>query len=233
MTDFRKNYRAKISKIALITIVIFCSSIAKGYSQYRESYNTFVGGLVAGANFTQVDGDGYRGYHKTGINAGGIVYLPFGNMDMPVEGTIALSMEVLYVQKGSASNGPSQAYGLLSQNINLQYGEVPIQLNYFRGAQKSSVGAGLAIGYLGRYEELIDKGGGKIIKNGFPFRRYELSFVLTGNIHIFKGLFISPRFQYALIPIRVSTGGYGRNQQFNNVLSLRLMYLIGKREQRY
>lgn len=188
---------------------------------------------MAGANFTQVDGDGYRGYHKTGINAGGIVYLPFGDMDLPMEGTIALSMEVLYVQKGSASNGPSQAYGLLSQNINLQYGEVPIQLNYFRGAQKSSVGAGLAIGYLGRYEELIDKGGGKIIKNGFPFRRYELSFVLTGNIRIFKGLFISPRFQYALIPIRVSTGGYGRSQQFNNVLSLRLMYLIGKREQRY
>jgi len=233
MIDFRKNYRAKISKIVLITVVLFCTSTVKSLAQYRESYNTFIGGLVAGANFTQVDGDGYRGYHKTGINAGGIVYLPFGDMDLPVEGTIALSMEVLYVQKGSASNGPSQAYGLLSQNINLQYGEVPIQLNYFRGTQKSSVGAGLSIGYLGRYEELIDKGGGKIIKNGFPFRRYELSFVLTGNIHIFKGFFISPRFQYALIPIRVSTGGYGRNQQFNNVLSLRLMYLIGKRGQRY
>jgi hypothetical protein len=233
MTDFRKNYRDKISKIALITVVLFCTWAVKGYAQYRESYNTFVGGLVAGANFTQVDGDGYRGYHKIGINAGGIVYLPFGDVDLPIDGTIALSMEVLYVQKGSASNGPSQAYGLVSQNINLQYGEVPIQLNYFRGAQKSSVGAGLSIGYLGRYEELIDKGGGKIIKNGFPFRRYELSFVLTGNIHLYRGFSLSPRFQYALIPIRVQTGGYGRTQQFNNVLSLRLMYLIGKRQQRY
>ncbi len=233
MTDQRKNYRAKISKIAIITIALFCTLTVKSFAQYNETYNTFIGGLVAGANFTQVDGDGYRGYDKIGINAGGIVYLPFGDMNLPVEGTIALSMEVLYAQKGSMSDGPSQAYGLVSQKISMQYAEVPVQLNYFRGVQKSSVGAGLAIGYLGKYEELIDKGSGPIIKNGFPFRRYELSFVLTGNIHLFKGLFISPRFQYALIPIRVNTGGYGRNQQFNNVLSLRLMYLMGKRGQRY
>lgn len=229
----RKKCRAKISKIAAIAIMLVCLSKQASFAQYNDEYNTFIGGLVAGANFTQVDGDGYKGYNKVGLNVGGIVYLPFGEMDLPVEGTIALSMEVLYSQKGSMSNGPSAAYGLKSQKINIQYAEVPIQLNYFRGTQKSSVGAGLSIGYLARYEELIDNGGGTIVKNGYPFRKYELSFVLTGNIHIWKGLFISPRFQYSLIPIRVSTGGYGRNEQFNNVLAIRLMYLMGKRSTRY
>jgi hypothetical protein len=142
-------------------------------------------------------------------------------------------MEVLYAQKGSMSNGPSNAYGINSQKIKLQYAEVPLQLNYFRGPQKSIYGMGLAIGYLAKYEESIDKGGGTIIKNDYPFRKYELSFVMTADIHIWKGLFVCPRFQYSLIPIRVETGGYGRNQQFNNVLSLRLMYLMGKRGVQY
>lgn len=229
----RKNCRAKISKIILMATIVLCTPLAKTLAQYNEEYNTFIGGLVAGVNFTQVDGDGYKGYNKVGFNGGGIVYLPFGDMNLPVEGTMALSMEVLFAQKGSISNGPSPAYGLLSQKIKLQYAEVPFQINYFRGTQKSSVGMGLSIGYLAKYEELIDQGGGTIVKNGYPFRRYELSFVLTGNIHLWKGLFISPRFQYALIPIRTTTGGFGRNEQFNNVLSVRLMYLMGKRGTQY
>lgn len=212
-------------------MLILCTWVENVAAQYNSEYNTFVGGLVAGANFSQVDGDGYKGYNKAGINAGGIIYLPFGDMDMPIEGTIALSMEVLYAQKGSISKGPNPGYNVRSQQIRMDYGEVPIQINYYRGVQKSSAGMGFSIGYLARYEELIEKlSGGTIIRNDYPFRRYELSFVMTANIHIWKGFYISPRFQYSLIPIRIDSGGYGRNQQFNNILSARIMYLFGKRK---
>lgn len=222
------QFCAKVRKITLITAIVLLSAISPVLSQYYNSeYNTFVGGVVGGVNFTQVDGDGYKGYNKAGFNFGGIVYIPFGEMDMPVEGTLALSMEVLYTEKGSYGNSP--IFGIVSQKIKLQYAEVPIQLNFYRGSRKSGFGTGLSIGYLAKEEELLDMGNGTILRNEFPFRKFDLSFILTGNIHIYKGIFISPRFQYSLISVRKNAGGFGRNEQFNNVFALRLMYLFKRK----
>src|SRR5690606_22344467 len=114
----------KIMKIAAISGIVLLTSCGHALAQrYNEEYNTFVGGLIGGANFTQVDGDGYRGYDKTGWNVGGIVYLPFGDVDLPVEGTVALSMEVLYSQKGAIGDGPVPHLGILNQTIHLHYAE--------------------------------------------------------------------------------------------------------------
>jgi hypothetical protein len=222
---------AKIMKIAGIVIFLLSTFVVKSNAQYyNESYNSLVGGLVGGINFSQVDGDGYRGYHNIGFTGGGVVYLPFGDMDLPIEGTLALSMEVLFTQKGSKGRDPIPNTNILSQNIKLQYAEVPLQLNFYRGSRKSGFGAGLAIGYLATSEETIDNGSGTIIKNGLPFKKFDLNFVLTGNLHLYKGFFLSPRFQYSLLSVRNNNGKYGgRNEQFNNVVSIRLMYLIKRR----
>lgn len=221
----------KVSKIASILVLLLCLSpnrIHAQYSEYHEELHNLTGGLVGGINFSQVDGDGYKGYAKMGYTGGGILMLPFGEMDMPIkDATIALSVEVLFTQKGSKGRGVLT--GLVSQDINLQYGEVPIQLNLYRGPRKSSFGAGFAIGYLASSEETIDNGNGQIIKNGLPFKKFDLNFVLTGNLHLWNGFFLSPRFQYSMLSIRDNNGQYGgRNQQFNNVVSIRLMYLFKK-----
>jgi hypothetical protein len=214
----------KSTKIAVILALLFLGFISPLKAQYYgEPYTALAGGLIGGINFSQVDGDGYKGYDKLNVTGGGIIYLPFRNMDLPIDGTIALSMEVLYTQKGSKGNTP--VLGIKSQTINLHYGEIPIQVNYYRGARKSGFGLGLALGYLGFSEETID---GKA-NTDFPFHKFDLSFVLTGNIHVFKGIFVSPRFQYSMISIRDNEGGYGRSQQFNNLFALRLMYLIGSK----
>ena len=219
----------KVNKIASILVVLL-SLMSFGaqaqYSEYHDELHNLTGGLVGGINFSQVDGDGYKGYAKMGYTAGGVLFLPFGEMDMPIkDATIALSMEVLFTQKGSKGRGALT--GLISQDINLQYGEVPIQINLYRGPRKSGFGAGFSIGYLASSEETIDQGNGQIIKNGLPFKKFDLNFVLTGNLHLWKGFFLSPRFQYSMLSIRDNNSKYGgRDQQFNNVVAIRLMYLF-------
>ena len=229
---FPARIRAKISKIAAIaTILLSTTGIRATAQAYNEEYNAFVAGLVGGLNFTQVDGDGYRGYNKIGYSGGAIIYLPFGYMEnMPIEGTLALSMEISFTQKGSKGKDPIPNTGVLSQDIKLQYAEVPILLNFFRGSRKSGFGAGFSVGYLATSEELIDNGSGTVLKNALPFKKFDFNFVLAGNIHLYKGFFLSPRFQYSLLSVRNNNSLYGgRNQQFNNVVSLRLMYLIKRR----
>lgn len=219
----------KVRKIALISIIFFSFLIknAHGQSYYNNEYSVMTGGLIAGASFMQVDGDNFKGYHKTGFTGGGILFLPFGDVDMPFDATIALSMEVLYTQKGARGNGPILNTNYYDQNIHLHYGEVPIQINLYRGARKSGFGAGFAIGYLGLSEETVKEQGQTQLKKGKPFHKFDFCFVLTGNIHLWNGFFLSPRFDYSLISIRNNNSMFGgRNEQFNNVLALRLMYLI-------
>ena len=221
---------AKVSKMVAIVIFIlslFPFTTSAQYSEYKEELHNLTGGLVGGINFSQVDGDGYKGYAKMGYTGGGVLFLPFGDIDMPIpDATVALSMEVLFTQKGSKGRGALT--GLVSQDINLQYGEVPIQLNLYRGPRKSGFGAGFSIGYLASSEETVDPGNGlPVLKDGLPFKKFDLNFVLTGNLHIWNGIFVSPRFQYSLLSVRNNNSQYGgRDQQFNNVVSIRLMYLF-------
>lgn len=220
--------KVKGSKIVAILFLILSTNALQTKAQdYIPEYHNLTGGLVGGVDFSQVDGDGYKGYGKTGLTAGGILYLPFGQVDLPFDATIALSMEVLFTQKGSKGDGQIPNTSVRNQNINLQYGEVPFQINLYRGPRKSGFGAGFALGYLASSEETIDDGSGTVLKNALPFKKFDLNFVLTGNIHLWNGFFLSPRFQYSMISIRDNNSQYGgRNQQFNNVVALRLMYLF-------
>lgn len=220
----------KIKKIGLI-IWVLCGFIRQAHAQYYNNpeYTELQGGLIAGANFSQVDGDGYKGYDKTGINAGGILFLPFGeNVGLPFDATLALSLEVLYEQKGSVGKGAvPNSNGVVAQKIQLHYAEVPVMLNLFRGTRKSGFGMGLAVGYLGFSEETIEPGK---LKEGNPFKKLDFSFVLGGNIHIYKGFFLNPRFEYSLLSVRNNNGRYGgRDTQYNNIISLRVMYLVSRR----
>ncbi len=223
---------SKISKIASILGILLSTTAVPVLGQYyNDAYNRLTGGLVAGINTSQVDGDGYKGYDKIGFTGGGVLFLPFGDMDMPFDATIALSLEVLYTQKGAYGPDPIPGTSFRSQQIKLHYAEVPILLNLYRGPRKSGFGAGFSVSYLGFSEELVERLGGVVIKDGLPFKKFDFNFVLSGHIHIWQGFFISPRFQYSLASVRDNNGAYGgRNEQFNNVFSLRLMYLVGQQE---
>lgn len=199
-------------------------AVAQNY--YVENENTFSGGLVAGSTFTQVDGDNFAGYTKAGFTFGGIVYARLVDK-------IAGSIEILYTQKGARSNktqiSNNRVYLIEKYAIDLNYAEVPIMINYF-DKRKSHFGAGLSYSQLISYKETVKTQPAfpdSIDLDQYPFKKYDLNFLISGSLHIYKGLFLTYRFQYSLLPVRTNIyKEFGRAEQYNNMHVLRLMYLF-------
>ena len=194
---------------------------------YEEIPRTFYGGLIVGANLSQVDGDAYAGYHKAGLNVGGIVYTRFTPH-------LAASLEILFSQKGARGNQPQQLGNtdtfLTDYRINLNYAEIPVMLNYF-DRRRSHFGAGFSYSQLINGEELIgitrSNQAGEVDASAYPFRKSDVNFLVSGNLHMTKGLFLNLRFQYSLFPVRKTHyPGIGRAEQYNNLFAVRLMYLF-------
>lgn len=213
------------SDLLLLLLLMTCTEF-KTFAQssfYLEDIRTFNGGIILGANFTQVDGDNYRGYRKVGLNTGGIVYMKLAEK-------LASSIEILYTQKGTRGH-QIQESGLPGIYIkkyvsSLNYAEVPIQLNYYTRRQ-SHFGGGFSFGYLTTSSEVIETNNGTITTDDYPFHKIDINFILSGNLHLYKGLFLNTRFQYSILPVRTKVvNGFGRPEQYNNVLALRLMYLF-------
>jgi len=215
---------------AAIALCIVCTLTAGAQNYYVENENTFFGGPVVGANFSQVDGDNYAGYHKVGMNVGGIVYARFGDM-------FAGSMEILYSQRGSRSNGPKGVVNVpgISQvnkySIDLNYAEVPIMFHLFN-KQRSHAGFGFSYSQLVSSKETVVS---DVLRfndtasfDRYPFKKYDINFIIGGNLRLYKGLFVNLRFQYSLVPVRTNTYlGFARSQQFNNSFVIRFEYLFG------
>lgn len=221
----------KIRHFALFAIILSGAACFPGMATaqnpsdyYIDDPRTFYGGLLLGTNLSQVDGDSYAGYHKAGLNVGGIVYAHLAEK-------LAASLEILFSQKGSRGHKEqiSGAANLITRyRIDLNYAEIPLQINYF-DRRKSHFGGGLSYSHLISSKEVIETNppDPNIVSMNFPFRKSDLNFVLGGNLHLIKGLFLNLRFQYSLISIRKDIPpGYGRAEQFNNMWTVRLMYLF-------
>lgn len=193
---------------------------------YYEDERTFYGGVVVGPNFTQVDGDDFAGYHKIGLNVGGIVYTK-------MDENLFVSLEILYSQKGSKSNGAqelSSGYSITNYSINLNYAEVPVMLNYFDN-HKNHFGGGFSYSRLASYSESITTYPATSVDlNQYPFKKGDLNILLNGSLHLWKGLFLNGRFQYSLISIRdkIPQNGLAKAAQYNNMWTFRLEYLFMK-----
>lgn len=197
-------------------------------SYYEEVQRTFYGGLVAGANFTQIDGDNFAGYHKAGLNVGGKVYAHLAPR-------IATSVEILFSQKGSRAHqsqlSNTQKYVIHKYNIDLNYAEVPVMINYF-DRDKAHAGIGLSYSQLISSREFVvtspDFPATIDLNEDYPFKKYDLNFLIGGSIHLLKGIFLDIRFQYSLTPVRTSIDSeLGRADQYSNLYVFRLMYLFG------
>lgn len=217
----------KINVILLVLLVVALSLKTNAQNIYVEDNQTFYGGLVAGAALTQIDGDKFKGYRKIGFTGGGIVYAELAP-------EFALSMEILYTQKGSRDNvggvSSTSLYRINSYEARLDYAEVPILVNYFV-RRKSHFGAGFSYGQVVSGKEIVNTTpdySTKIDLEDYPFRKYDINFIMSGNIHIKSGFFLNLRFQYSVVPMRVNPylEFSAKDQQFNNMLVLRLMYLF-------
>lgn len=218
----------KFRKLTLLSVFLLVCSVDNLQAQnyYVSDQRTFYGGLVAGATFSQVDGDNFAGYTKIGATFGGKVYAQ-------LKDKLAGSIEILYTQKGSKANktqvSNNRVFRINQYDINLNYAEVPIMLNYF-DRRKSHFGAGISYSQLISYKESVNTTPAfpdSIDLDDYPFRKYDLNFVLSGSLHLYQGLFLTYRFQYSLIPVRTNIyPEFGRAEQYNNMHVLRLMYIF-------
>ena len=90
---------------------------------------SFDGGLIVGAVTSQINGDGYAGYHQIGWTAGA-----FGRI--PTEGPSSWQMELKYSLFGAHSSVDEEDYGKNPMNIRLHYVELPLMYRYNLSALK-------------------------------------------------------------------------------------------------
>ena len=97
--------------------LIFALTVSlAGFHLFAQSFD---GGLTAGVVTSQIDGDGYAGFHQIGCTAG-----IFGRI--PTEGTGSWQMEMKYSLFGAKSDIKEYP----EMNIRLHYFELPIMYRY-------------------------------------------------------------------------------------------------------
>lgn len=212
-----------IRLLFLIFLVILGVSIPqKIYSQLFKGYT------ATGFNLTQVDGDEVFGYKKFGLNLGvGVV--------MPVAKKWSISLENSFSQKGSYQSprfidSASGEYRLI-----LHYVEVPLMI-HFEDKETMTFGAGVSWGRLVNVKE-YEHGTivpGTTLKG--PYNRTDWDIIGDIRFRIYKQLKFNFRYSYSLVKIRTRTFNNTQQnwtrKQYNNILSLRLIYMFNEKHQK-
>lgn len=217
----------KVFALFLVLLLARRQAMAQDVFFARENNDrTFYGGLTAGTNFSQVDGDGFSGYHKVGLNVGALVYVPF-------DPTFGASMELLYSRKGSLEKQYTEDAGgvgyLLYYKLRMNYVEVPVML-HLADVRHIQYGLGLSYGRLiSSKEEAETYVPVNLDPSLYPFRKDDLSFLADIRYRFYKGWSVNLRYSRSLRSVRDAAhipAGYGSGGEYHNLFSLRLVWLF-------
>lgn len=176
----------------------------------------FNGGVSAGLNVSQVEGDGFAGYNKAGLFAAAFVNTMLKN-------NLGAQLEIRYSQKGSSRKSTPE--NPVIYRIELQYIELP--LTVFTRIFYPFVGeAGLSPGYLFSGKEIYQFGEAPP-ESTIPFHKWELAGHAGFRYHVSEYFAFHARLSYSLSRIRPHAGGgtwYLNRGQYNNVLSMGVGY---------
>lgn len=134
-----------------------------------QDFHVFEGGLSAGINFSQVDGDDLAGFNKLGFQAGPILHINWTQ-------NWSTSFEILFTQKGSRTRPDPNIIN--TYKLTMNYAEIPVLMNY-NDKNRLIFQAGLAYGRLFSVDEKIN---GYANTNNDAFYNSELSYVVGGTI---------------------------------------------------
>jgi hypothetical protein len=99
-----------IMQILLLCILILPNS---------QAQNRFKGGIIAGFNASQLDGDNAAGYHKVGLNTGLRAVIE-------LKGRYQITTDILFSQRGSRT---TENEAIINRTCTLNYLEVPVLLS--------------------------------------------------------------------------------------------------------
>jgi hypothetical protein len=210
--------------IGLFVPIAFVVLSTNNLNAQWDNDRVFFGGIIAGANLSQVSGDAIEGYRKIGANFGAVTFFK-------LQDNIYGSMELLYNEKGSRYwHGVDPIYQSTTGKVYKKYGivlpyaEIPLMLSYF-DKKGSNAGMGLSYGQLFREKEYLDSAR---LETAFPFRKHDVNLILNGNLALTKNLFFNMRFNYSLINIRKvhNVNLDHRVQQYSRLFTFRMMYIF-------
>jgi hypothetical protein len=182
----------------------------------------FDGGVLAGFNASQVEGDTYKGYHKPGAVAGFYV-------ETDIAPAVFAAMEIKYSQKGARKKVTTKDPTKYIMRLN--YIDLPVYMA-FRTSDKSSIIAGISTGFLMSAKEM-DNYGETPQEDQDAFNTIDLQPLVGFQFDFMENLKLDLRFALSVLPVRgkpgVNSNSYWLNNQFNNVITLALYYQIGRR----
>ena len=199
-----------------LLLVLFLAVIALTIKAQR-----FNGGILAGFNGSQVEGDSYKGYNKPGAVAGFYV-------ETDIAPAVFAGLEIKYNQKGARKN--PTAKDPTKYIMRLNYIDLPVYAG-FRTGEWGAVLAGIQPGYLLSGKE-FDVYGEFPPEDQAEFNSFDLQALIGFQFDFLDYLKADLRFALSVLPIRDKPGDtnyYWHDSQFNNVISLALYYQIGGR----
>jgi hypothetical protein len=193
----------------------------------EESYlhpKLFQGRIVGGFNFCQIDGDTYAGFHKVGLNMGGMVYVHF----KPAFGA---SLEMIYSQKGARGANVHESY-----TVGTYFDKYYLNINYIEMALKLHLDmyyfdyeAGISFGQLVKSREWAEADVPIYFDPALTyFNSYDFAWLIGLSRRINERWAVNFHFQYSLLTIRpwdrVEPRYSNGENEYNILATLRLEY---------
>jgi len=211
----------------------------------QSSYaQLFKGEIILGGNLSQMEGDRVAGYKKFGFRGGLGVMLPFHFKQNSETKPFAVSMEILFNQKGARQKNrnydPNDTVFSESTNhkfdylLNFNYVSVPV-LFHFTDRELYTLSGGFAYNRLVTSKE-VEKDVVQTYDTVSHFNASDFTVVLDFRCRIWQQLKAGIRFEYSLVPIRTRmyytdifhTKSETR-KQYNNTLSLYIVYIFNEK----
>ena len=237
--------------IRILTVALFCVFFAQDIAAQR-----FIGSVIAGVNFAQIEGDDVHGFYKVGFNGGLGLTVPVNRKQ-----TWQVSIEMLYSMKGSVKHYSDSGYFNLDNygsvmfedvdwsvpidyktkcNISLDYVQIPVMVHYEERYSGCTFGLGFAWSRLVRAHEVYNGYTRTINARSGTYKKSDWSVIADVNIRLYKNLNLNLRYEYSLVPIRLAQFEYQLNaphsfpvseihKYHNNMLSARLIYYINEK----
>lgn len=203
----------------LIFLAIICLGLnvnTSAQSGEKDRERRFNAAVVAGLNFSQIDGDAIAGYHKVGISAG-------GRAGIKLAKRWELSLELLYSQRGSQSPlVKGQPRGL---KYHLDYFDIPVEINFKdweavdnknRPFMRVMIGAGFTYSRL--FNSKKEVGGLEDPAGVDDLKRDDVMFQFTASFYAYRFLGFSLRWGRSLFSMHTKDGF------INHTLNLRAFY---------